>query len=286
MPKVQSPDTCGLMIFFAFPFSAFPFTLGHQERMQASMEQQERPAAGRTGREARGLHRAYTFADLSAYPLKKRLLIRAADLIFYLLINLIGRTTRFEVEGWEHWEQATREGSLPIYTFWHNRVFLSTYFWRRRRIVVMTSQSFDGEYIARFIQRFGYGAARGSSTRGGVGAVVEMVRLMRAGAPTAFTIDGPKGPRYVAKMGAVLLAKKTGAPILPFTVEAARFWEVKKSWDAFQIPKPFTRARVLIAPPISVPPDADDATLEAKRDELQRALDELNSRDEGMNEQG
>ncbi|HEY6190486.1 MAG TPA: lysophospholipid acyltransferase family protein [Pyrinomonadaceae bacterium] len=250
------------------------------------MEQQERPAAGRTGREARGLHRAYTFADLSAYPLKKRLLIRAADLIFYLLINLIGRTTRFEVEGWEHWEQATREGSLPIYTFWHNRVFLSTYFWRRRRIVVMTSQSFDGEYIARFIQRFGYGAARGSSTRGGVGAVVEMVRLMRAGAPTAFTIDGPKGPRYVAKMGAVLLAKKTGAPILPFTVEAARFWEVKKSWDAFQIPKPFTRARVLIAPPISVPPDADDATLEAKRDELQRALDELNSRDEGMNEQG
>src|SRR5688500_19433593 len=76
----------------------------------------------------------------------------------------------------------------------------------------MTSRSFDGEYIARFIQRFGYGAVRGSSTRGGVGAIVEMVRLMRAGLPTAFTIDGPKGPRYVAKMGAVLLAKKTGQP--------------------------------------------------------------------------
>jgi lysophospholipid acyltransferase (LPLAT)-like uncharacterized protein len=248
--------------------------------MQASVEQQQRPEAGRAGREATGLSRAYTFADLSAYPAKKRLLIRAADLIFYVLIQIIGRTTRFEVEGWQHWQQATRAGSLPIYTFWHNRVFLSTYFWRRRRIVVMTSQSFDGEYIARFIQRFGYGAARGSSTRGGVGAVVEMVRLMRAGCPTAFTIDGPKGPRYVAKMGAVLLAKKTGSPVLPFTITARRFWEAKKSWDAFQIPLPFTRARVLIAPPIYVPPDADDATLEVKRDELQRALDELDCQGE------
>jgi lysophospholipid acyltransferase (LPLAT)-like uncharacterized protein len=141
----------------------------------------------------------------------------------------------------------------------------------------MTSQSFDGEYIARFIQRFGYGAARGSSTRGGTGAVVEMVRLMRAGCPTAFTIDGPRGPRYLAKMGAVLLAKKTGHPILPFTITPVRFWEAK-SWDRFQVPKPFTRVRVDIAPPIFVPHDADEGLLEAKRDELQQALDEINRR--------
>src|SRR5205823_5355921 len=117
--------------------------------------------------------------------------------------------------------------------------FLSAYFWQRRGIVAMTSQSFDGEYIARFIQRFGFGAARGSSTRGATGAVVEMVRLMRAGCPAAFTIDGPKGPPYVAKMGAVLLAKKTGHPILPFTITAANFWEANKSWDRFQVPRPF-----------------------------------------------
>jgi lysophospholipid acyltransferase (LPLAT)-like uncharacterized protein len=249
--------------------------------MQASVEQHEQStaAARRANSAAQGVERAYTFRDLSAYPLKKRVLIRAADLVFFILIKLIGRTIRFEVEGWEHWEAASVDGRLPIYTFWHNRVFLSTYFWQRRRIVVMTSQSFDGEYIARFIQRFGYGAARGSSTRGGVGAVVEMVRLMRAGCPTAFTIDGPKGPRYVAKMGAVLLAKKTGAPVLPFTITCKSFWQVK-SWDAFQIPKPFTRARVEIAPPIYVPPDADEAALEEKRGELQRALDEINGRGE------
>lgn len=224
--------------------------------------------------------RAYSFADLSAYSFKDRSLIRAADLAFFVLIKLIGRTVKFEIEGWENREAASRDEQIPIYTFWHNRVFLSTYFWQRRRIVVMTSQSFDGEYIARFIQRFGYGAARGSTTRGATGAVVEMVRLMRAGCPTAFTIDGPKGPPYVAKMGAVLLAKKTGHPILPFTITAGKFWETKKSWDGFQVPKPFTRALVGIAPPILVPPGADEDELQAKRNELQRALDELNQRGE------
>src|SRR5205814_10621235 len=210
--------------------------------------------------------------------LKDRLLIRSADLVFFILINLIGRTVRFEIEGWDNWEAASRDGKIPIYTFWHNRVFLATYFWRRRRIVVMTSRSFDGEYIARFIQRFGYGAARGSSTRGATGAVVEMVRLMRAGRPAAFTIDGPKGPRYVAKMGAVLLAKKTGQPILPFTIAARKMWVLRKSWDEPQIPKPFTRARVYIAPPIFVPAEAGEDELQAKRDELQAALDESNER--------
>lgn len=220
--------------------------------------------------------RAYSFADLSTYSSKDRWLIRAADLAFFILIKLIGRTVKFEVEGWENWEAVSRDGKIPIYTFWHNRVFLSTYFWQKRRIVVMTSRSFDGEYIARFIQRFGYGAARGSSTRGATGAIVEMIRLMRNGSPAAFTIDGPKGPRYVAKMGAVLLAKKTGNPILPFTIAANRFWEAKKSWDRSQIPRPFAHAHVLIAPPIYVPADANDALLESKRGELQNSLDEIN----------
>jgi lysophospholipid acyltransferase (LPLAT)-like uncharacterized protein len=143
----------------------------------------------------------------------------------------------------------------------------------------MTSQSFDGEYIARFIQRLGYGAVRGSSTRGGVGAVVEMARLMRAGCTTGFTIDGPKGPARVAKMGSVLLAKKSGHPVLPVTMALKRYWTLP-SWDRFQIPKPFTRAKVFVASPIYVPADADEAVLQSKRDELQQALEELDRRAE------
>jgi len=242
--------------------------------MQASAEQQFKGARAPDETVAR----AYEFADLSAYSPKQRLLIRAADLAFFVLISVIGRTIRWQVEGWENWEAATGACQVPIYTFWHNRIFTGTYFWRKRGIVVMTSQSFDGEYIARFIQRFGYGAARGSSTRGAVGAIVEMARLMRAGLPTAFTIDGPKGPRYVAKMGAVLLAKKTGQPILPFTIATRRFWEAKRSWDGFQVPFPFTRARVDIAPRIYVSADANDEALEAKRAELQAALEDLDRR--------
>ncbi len=218
--------------------------------------------------------RAYRFADLNGYSLKQRLAIRAAGFLFPLLIRAIGSTLRFNVEGQEHWDEAARGGRLPIYTFWHDRIFAGTYFFRRRRIVVMTSQSFDGEYIARFIQRMGFGAVRGSSTRGGVGALVELTRLVRKGCPAGFSIDGPRGPRHVAKMGAVLLAKKTGQAVLPFGVNAERFWSLK-SWDRMQIPKPFSRVRVRFAPPIRVPAEADELTLNDKREELQRALEEV-----------
>ena len=218
--------------------------------------------------------RAYRFAPLDAYTLQQRVAIRTADLAFYLAIRLLCSTLRFRVEGGEHWEEASRGDGLPIYTFWHDRIFPGTYFFRRRRIVIMTSRSFDGEYIARFIQRFGYGAVRGSSTRGAVGALVELARLVRSGCPAGFSIDGPKGPRHVAKMGALLLAKKTGQPVLAFGVNAERFWRLP-SWDGLQVPKPFTRVTVRFAPPIRVARDADDAALADKRVELQRALESV-----------
>lgn len=218
--------------------------------------------------------KVYRFAPLSEYSLKERLLIYLADRVFFLLITLIGKTVRFEIEGWENFEAIANNGDLPIYTFWHNKIFLGTYFFRGRGIVVVTSQSFDGEYIARFIQRFGYGAVRGSSTRGGAGALIESIRCMRAGRAAGFTVDGPKGPRYEAKTGPVVLAKKTGNPMMPFTVEAKNSWTVK-SWDALQIPRPFTRAKLIIGKPIYVPRDAGDAETEKKRRELQDSLDEL-----------
>lgn len=229
------------------------------------------------------IREVYRFASLASYSLKQRWLIRLADFAFYFLINLIGKTVRFETEDWENFEAIEQAGKLPIYTFWHNRIFLGTYFFRRRGIVVITSQSFDGEYIARFIQRFGYGAVRGSSTRGGVAALVEMIRLMRAGLPMGLTIDGPKGPKYVAKIGACLLAKKTGNPLMPFSVEAEKSWHLK-SWDNLQIPKPFSRARVFIAEPVYVAEDTGEEELENKRRELQKSLDELVKRGEQWRE--
>lgn len=225
------------------------------------------------------ISRVYTFADLSGYSFRQRLLIRVADIVFYVLIKFMGWSTRFQVEGWEHFESASQQQRVLIHAIWHDAIYLAIYFWRQRGIAYMTSQSFDGEYIARFLQRFGYGAVRGSSTRGGIGALIEMARLVRAGTPVGFTLDGPKGPRRVAKMGAVLLAKKTGQPILPYYVTAGRRWLIP-SWDKLQIPVPLTRALVSVAAPIEVPPDADDARLEAKLEELQRALDELTDRGE------
>lgn len=216
----------------------------------------------------------YRPADLSGYSFKQRLLIRLIDRAFYLLIKLIGATLKYETEGMETFDKIASDGKTPIMTFWHNRIFATTHYFRNRGIVVITSQSFDGEYIARFIQRFGYGAIRGSSTRGGVGALVEMIRLSKKGLTMGFSIDGPKGPKYVAKSGACLLAKKAGNPMMPFMVETEKYWEIK-SWDKMQIPKPFSRAKVFIAAPIYVSKNADENEIENKREELQGKLDEL-----------
>lgn len=218
--------------------------------------------------------KVYQFAPLSGYSLRERILIRLADIVFFVFIKALGATTRFETRGWEHFEAIEAAGKLPIYTFWHDRIFFGTYFFRQRGIVVMTSRSFDGEYIARFIQRFGYGAVRGSSSQGGARALVEMVKTMRRGHAMAFTVDGPRGPRYEAKLGPVVLAKKTGNPILPFVVESKGGWKLK-SWDRMQIPRPFSRAVVLIGKPIYVPGDASDSEIDARLDELQGSLDNL-----------
>ena len=219
--------------------------------------------------------KVYQFAPLVDYSLKQRILIRLADLAFFLFIRALGAVTRFELRGEENLTAIETAGKIPIYCFWHDRIFLSTYFWRSRGIVVMTSKSFDGEYIARFIRRFGFGAIRGSSSRGGSRALVEMVKSMRTGHPMAFTVDGPRGPRYEAKLGPIILAKKSGNPIMPFVVEPKRYWTVN-SWDRLQIPRPFTRAMVIIGEPIYVDGDANDAAIELKLREFQRSLDDLN----------
>jgi hypothetical protein len=223
---------------------------------------------------AQTIKKAYEFADLSGYSLRQRILIRATDLVFFAVILVVGCTLRYETRDWHFLEEIEENGKVPIYSFWHNEVFLAAYFFRNSGAIVMTSQSFDGEYIARAIQRLGFGAVRGSSTRGGVGALIEIARLVRAKRAAAFTIDGPKGPVYVAKNGALLLSKKTGQPVVPISFTVEKFWEAK-SWDKLRIPRPFSRAQVALAEPFTIAETADDEELEANRQRLQIALDRL-----------
>jgi lysophospholipid acyltransferase (LPLAT)-like uncharacterized protein len=184
---------------------------------------------------------------------------------------------RWEAIDFQNLESVRKAGRSSIMTFWHGRIFMATYYFRNRGIVVMTSQNRDGEYIARVIERFGYGAARGSSTRGSHGATVEALRSLNMGKDVGIAIDGPRGPRYVAKRGAAYLAQKSGCPVLPFCVSAERKW-ITHSWDHFQFPKPFSRAVVLIGKPIYVGRNCSEEEMHTLEAQIQNSLDELRIR--------
>ena len=215
--------------------------------------------------------------DTASFSRGQRLKARLIGLAGYVAISIISRTVRWRSEGDEHLEEIHRSGRRAIFTFWHGRIFPATYYWRNRGIVVMTSMNLDGEAIAQCIQRFGYGAARGSSSRGGLRALAQLIRDIQNGRDAAFTIDGPRGPRYVAKQGPVLLAFKSGAAILCFHISMKHKIQLK-SWDEFQIPLPFTTAIVLKAPPIWVPPDATEDQLRDLHNRMQSVLDALRIR--------
>ena len=186
------------------------------------------------------------------------------------VIEALGGTYRWREIGREHLDRLDRAGQTPIFAFWHGRILAATLYFRDRGIVVITSENFDGEWIARVIRRFGYGTARGSTSRGGARALVQLRRDLAAGRPAAFTVDGPRGPAGVAQAGAVWLAGATGHPMLPFHIEASRCWTAK-SWDRHQVPKPGSEVVIAIEAPILVP-DTRDGTVEAYRQQLERAL--------------
>ena len=207
----------------------------------------------------------------------KRLQARLISIAGYRLIQLLGSTLRWKTEGLEHFDAIVRGGRQPIMAFWHGRILPATYYFRRRGIVVITSENFDGEWIAGIIERFGYGTARGSTSRGGRKALLQLTRELETGRPAGFTIDGPRGPARVAQPGAVWLAKATGHPVLPFHLEADRHWTLK-SWDRTQIPKPFSTVAIAMGEPFDVPADADEAGIESARLQLEARLKELETR--------
>jgi len=207
----------------------------------------------------------------------KRVEAAAISIAGYRLVAALGATYRWRTEGLEHFDAILRSGRQPIMAFWHGRILPATVYFRRRGIVVITSENFDGEWIARLIRRFGYDTARGSTSRGGPRALAQLRREMRAGRPAAFTIDGPRGPERVAQPGAIWLASATGQPIVPFHIEAASFWSVN-SWDHHQVPKPGSDVAIAIGDPMDVPPEADEATIERCRLDLEQALAMLEMR--------
>jgi len=215
-------------------------------------------------------------------PLSRRQRAEASAIgaVGYPAIALLGRTLRWMVDGLEHHDAIIRSGRQPILGLWHGRIVTGTLFWRRRGFIVITSENFDGEWIARIIRRFGYGTARGSTSRGGVKALVQLKRDMAAGRPAAFTLDGPRGPARLAQPGAVWLAGATGNPILPFHSESEPHWTMS-SWDATQIPKPFSRVAMAIGAPIDVP-DTEERTIEEKCGQLASSLAALEAKAAGM----
>ncbi len=211
----------------------------------------------------------------------KRAQAAAIASLGYPLINSLGHTLRWRVDGFEHFESIIASGRQPVMAFWHGRILPATFYFRRRGIVVITSDNFDGEWIARIIERFGYGTARGSTSRGSRKAMLQLVRAMESGKAAGFTLDGPRGPARVAQPGAVWLAGSTGNPVLPFHLEASAYWTAR-SWDRTQIPRPFSTVALAIGPPIQVEHGASEAALEHARVEVEQRLRALEDRALGM----
>jgi lysophospholipid acyltransferase (LPLAT)-like uncharacterized protein len=203
---------------------------------------------------------------------------RAAGWAGGKLVRLLGRTWRIE---WALHEESARleaEGRPFLLAFWHEHILSLAYTHRDRGIVVLVSQSKDGEYISQVIHRLGMGTVRGSSSRGGVRALLQMAKRGREGHSLAVTPDGPRGPRHVVQPGLLSIAARSELPIIPLTTGARSSWRLG-SWDRFEIPKPFTRLRVITGEPISIPSTASPESLE--RDygpRVQAAMDEVEQR--------
>jgi hypothetical protein len=208
-------------------------------------------------------------------PWSRRIQIPIIAATVYSVIRTLGPTLRYEVLGWQNAERVHASGKRCIWAFWHRVILPIVWWYRNHGVVVMNTTAFDGQWTRKVIEWLGFGTAQGSSSRGGLRGLAVMARRLEEGLDCAFTIDGPRGPRYVAKPGPVMLARKTGCPILVFHIGVDRGKTFEKTWDQFLLPMPFARAVILFAPPIFVPTDANADVLEAKHAEMQRELERV-----------
>lgn len=198
-----------------------------------------------------------------------------------LLLRALGATWRIDREGEER--LAAARGSTPrgnvIYAFWHSSLLVLACTHRHRDIQVLVSQHRDGELIARILARMGYGLVRGSSRRGGAEALFRLATLLEQGKDVAVTVDGPVGPRYAVHPGVVLLARRTGRPIVPVVPTYER-GTMLRTWDALRVPRPGTRVRVQHGEPFPVPPSGAPGAMGHHQRDLERRLRDLTSAEE------
>ncbi len=172
-------------------------------------------------------------------------------------------------------EKLNQRKEPMIHVLWHNQIMVSPYLWRKmypkREVVVLTSASKDGAILASAVKVFGVGAVHGSSSRRGAAAIVALRRAAKQGKDLVFTPDGPRGPRYKLQPGVVKIAQTTGLLVVPMHFEYLSCWTLK-TWDRFQIPKPFSKVRLTLRDPIVVPRELDEEGFEKERLRLENSL--------------
>jgi lysophospholipid acyltransferase (LPLAT)-like uncharacterized protein len=210
-----------------------------------------------------------------------RLLTAVAPVLISGTLRLLALTTQVRFVNADELFARWKRGEQLIIAFWHNRVLMMPVANRSRKLCIMNSQSRDGEIATRALARWGIRSVRGSATRGGVGAFLQLVRAYRDGCDLAVVPDGPRGPRYVVKAGVIHLARAAGAPIYPATYAATRFRQLR-SWDRLIIPLPFARITYVVGEPLQVPRHATDAEVETLRQELQTRLNRITEQAEGL----
>jgi lysophospholipid acyltransferase (LPLAT)-like uncharacterized protein len=207
------------------------------------------------------------------FTLRQRIILRFIITAGYWFIRLIGPTLQICVSREEGAQETIGQRPL-IASFWHACMIPATYVCRNLGVRVMSSNSYDGEYMGRIIRKFGFVAVKGSSSRNAVRALLGLRRALQEGWSVAFTLDGPRGPRYKVKPGPVALARSSSVPLTMFHMAVDRAW-VLNSWDRMMIPKPFSRVLMRFGKLIEVPRDASDEALERYEQDLQDSLDHV-----------
>jgi len=183
---------------------------------------------------------------------KKKILKKLGPKLLFLFLIFIGLTCRKRIIGENYIEELKKEGKNWIYLLWHNNIAIASWVLRKDHLVIMASASEDGGLATEMLQNFGFETVRGSSSKGGLKAMLSIVKLIKSGRSAALTPDGPRGPKYELQKGTIVIAQKTGVPLVPIDIQATGQWVLNKSWDQHKLPKPFSTLIISIGKPIYV----------------------------------